>query len=261
MELRETTNNQGSTFGLDNRVALVSGASRGIGREVALSLARSGAHVAALARSPDALADVGAEVEALGRKFLPLEADVTTVEELPGRVTEVIKWGGQLDVLVNAAGSIVRGDPLSLAPMDWDNVFMINARAAYFLCQAVGRQMLAQGGGTITNIASLSGEITTGASAVYSASKAALVQLTRVLAVQWAPSIRVNAVGPGYVRTQLNSDWLDAPENHQFVVNRTPLGRVGETREVADLVVFLASPAASYISGQHMLVDGGWSAQ
>jgi len=246
---------------LEGRVALVSGASRGIGREIALTLARSGADVAGVARSSDALADLGRQIGELGRRFLPVPADVTKVEALPRLVAEIYAWGGRLDALVNAAGTIVRGDPLSITPDDWDDVFAVNTRAAFFLCQAAGRLMLENQGGAIVNVASLAGEITTGASVAYSASKAALAQLTRVLAVRWAPQVRVNAVGPGYVRTSLNSNWLDVPENLGYVLGRTPLARVGEPGDVADLVVFLLSPHASYITGQHILIDGGWSAQ
>lgn len=247
--------------GLAGRVALVSGASRGIGREIALALARSGADVAGLARSADALTDLGAELKHLGRRFMPVPADVTDVEALDGVVAAVAEWGGRLDCLVNAAGMIVRAEPLAITPSDWDEVFAVNTRAAYFLSQAVGRRMLAGDGGSIVNLASLSGQITTGASVVYSASKAALAQMSRVLAVRWAPHVRVNAVGPGYVRTDLNSEWLDVPENLGYVLAHTPLGRPGVPGDVAGLVVFLASPHAAYITGQHLLVDGGWSAQ
>ncbi|MPZ62982.1 MAG: glucose 1-dehydrogenase [Propionibacteriales bacterium] len=243
------------------RVAIVTGASRGIGREIVLALAAAGTDVAGVARSADALAALAADVEGVGRRFLAVPADVAKVDALPGLVSQVRSWGGRLDVLVNAAGTIVRSDPLSITPDDWDEVFAVNARAAFFLCQAAGRQMLTDGGGAIVNVASLAGHITTGASVPYSASKAALAQLSRVLAVRWAPQVRVNAVGPGYVRTDLNAAWLDTPENHGYVLDHTPLGRVGQPADVAELVVFLASPHASYITGQHILIDGGWSAQ
>ncbi|MGH3094950.1 MAG: SDR family NAD(P)-dependent oxidoreductase [Streptosporangiales bacterium] len=246
---------------LDGRVALVSGASRGIGREIAVALARSGADIAGLARSQDALADLGTQVKDLGRRFLAVPADVTEVEALDEVVGAVEEWGGRLDCLVNAAGMMIRAEPLDITPSDWDQVFAVNTRAAYFLSQAVGRRMLAADGGSIINVASLSGQITTGASVVYSASKAALAQMSRVLAVRWAPHVRVNAVGPGYIRTDLNSEWLDVPENLGYVLAHTPLGRAGLPADVAGLVVFLASPHAAYITGQHLLVDGGWSAQ
>jgi NAD(P)-dependent dehydrogenase (short-subunit alcohol dehydrogenase family) len=120
--------------------------------------------------------------------------------------------------------------------------------------------MLAGDGGTVVTIASLAGEVVTRASVVYQASKAALIQMTRALAVRWAPSIRVNAVGPGYIRTSLNGEWLDEEENRRYVLERTPMGRVGAPEDVIGAVLFLASDASAYVTGQHLLVDGGWSA-
>ena len=247
---------------LADTVVLVSGASRGIGRDIARTLARAGANVAGLARSEDELATLRSEIEAAGRRFLPVVADVTEVEAHADIIAKVCTWADRpLDGLVNAAGTIVRGEPLSIAPADWDLVMDVNARAAFFLCQAAGKSMLEGRGGAIVNVASLAGQYATGASVTYSASKAALAQLSRVLAVRWAPTVRVNAVGPGYVRTDLNSSWLDDAENLRYVLQRTPLARLGETSDVSELVAFLLSPRASYITGQHILLDGGWSAQ
>ena len=247
--------------GLEGRRALVTGASRGIGRAVALGLARSGCDVVGAARSRDALAELGAEVEASGRSFLPLEVDLADVDSLPAAVESAWAWHGGLDVLVNVAGVIVRSGPLEVTPADWDAVFGVNVRGTFFLTREVGARMLAAGGGSIVTVSSLAGEVVTRAAVSYQASKAALIQLTRALAVAWAPSVRVNAVAPGYVRTDLNTAWLDEPENRDYVVGRTPLGRVGEPRDVVGAVIFLASPSAAYVTGQNLRVDGGWSAQ
>jgi NAD(P)-dependent dehydrogenase (short-subunit alcohol dehydrogenase family) len=242
------------------RTVLVSGASRGIGRAIALGVAAEGANVIGLARTEAALEELGSEVREKGVEFhsLPTDlADAAGLDDVIGRA-----WARYpVDVLVNAAGMIVRATPLEIDPDSWDQVFAINTRGAFFLSQAVGRRMLEASGGSIVNIASVAGEVTTGASVPYSASKAALIHMTRVLAINWAPSIRVNAVGPAYIRTNLNEEWLGKPENERFVLDRTPLGRVGEPRDVVGSVAFLASDDSAYITGHHLLVDGGWTAQ
>jgi gluconate 5-dehydrogenase len=247
--------------GLEGRRALVTGASRGIGRAVALGLAESGCDVVGAARSGDALAALGVEVEAIGRSFLPLELDLADVESLPAAAERAWAWRGGLDVLVNVAGVIVRSGPLEVTPADWDAVFDVNVRGTFFLTREVGARMLAAGEGSVVTVSSLAGEVVTRAAVSYQASKAALIQLTRALAVAWAPSVRVNAVAPGYVRTDLNTAWLDEQENRDYVVGRTPLGRVGEPRDVVGAVIFLASASAAYVTGQNLRVDGGWSAQ
>ena len=246
---------------LDGAVALVTGASRGIGRAAALALAEAGCDVVGLARGEADLESLGKEVATAGRSFLPLPADLTEVERLPEVVAAAWGWRGGLDVLVNVAGIIVRTEPPTITPEAWDRTFAVNVRGPYFLTQEVGARMLAGRGGSVVNVASLAGEVVTRAAVPYQASKAALIQLTRALAVRWAPRVRVNAVGPGYIRTSLNAAWLDDPGNRAYVEGRTPLGRVGQVEDVAGAVVFLASPAAAYVTGQHLLIDGGWSAQ
>jgi NAD(P)-dependent dehydrogenase (short-subunit alcohol dehydrogenase family) len=246
---------------LSGRTALVSGASRGIGRAIALGLARAGADVAGLARSEDALAELGGEVEGLGGAFLPVPADVDDVGEIVDAVERASDWRGGLSILVNAAGVIVRNDPPGVSPEEFDAVFNTNVRGTFFLTQAAGQRMLEGDGGSIVTVASLAGEVVTGAPVTYQASKAALIQLTKALAVRWAPKVRVNAVGPGYIRTSLNSAWLDDEANLRYVHDHTPLGRVGTPEDVVGAVVFLSSPAASYITAQHVMIDGGWGAQ
>lgn len=246
---------------LEGTVAAVSGASRGIGRAVAVGMAKAGADVVGIARGTEALAGLGEEVESIGRDFLALPVDLSDVNSLAAAADKAWAWKGGVASLVNAAGTMVRREVLDVVATEWDDVFNVNVRGAFFLTQGLARKMLEAGGGSVVNVASVAGEVTTGASAPYSASKAALIQLTRVLAVRLAPAVRVNAVGPAYVRTALSSAWLDAGGNLQWVVDRTPLGRVGEPSDVTGAVVFLSSPAASYITGQHLLIDGGWTAQ
>jgi NAD(P)-dependent dehydrogenase (short-subunit alcohol dehydrogenase family) len=243
---------------LEGTRALVSGASRGIGRAIALGLADAGYDVVGVARSGDALADLGVEIEAKGRAFLPLELDLVSVDAIPEAVGRAWEWRDGIDVLVNAAGIIIRTSPLEVTPAEWDDVFDTNVRGTYFLTQAVGARML-DAGGSIVSITSLAGEVVTQAALSYQASKAALIQMTRALAAHWAPSIRVNAVAPGYIRTDLNARWLEVEENRSYVEGKTPLARVGIPTDVVGVVVFLASPAAAYITGQNLRVDGGWS--
>ncbi len=246
---------------LSGSVALVSGASRGIGMAVAVAMAEAGADVVGVARSERSLERVAKSVTACGRAFVPVVADLSRLEtvELAVRAAEGFK--GRIDCLVNAAGAMVRKELLDVSPLEWDELFSVNVRGTFFLSQAVARGMLTRRGGSIVNITSVAGEVVTGASAPYSASKAAVIQLTRVLAVRLAPTVRVNAVGPAYVRTDLNSAWLDADGNLDWVLDRTPLGRVGSPEDVTGAVVFLSSPAAAYVTGQHLLVYGGWTAQ
>jgi gluconate 5-dehydrogenase len=246
---------------LTGSTALVTGASRGIGRAIALGLAEAGAEVAGLARTKEALDDLGAEIRALDRGFLAIPADVSDVESIGKAADAALAWKGRLDVLVNAAGTIVRTDPPNVTPEAWDAVFGTNVRGTFFLTQAIGSRMFDAGAGSVVNIASIAGEVVTRASVAYQASKAAVLQMTRALAVRWAPHVRVNAVGPGYIRTTLNEAWLDQEENRAYVEARTPLGRVGIPHDVAGIVIYLASPAAAFITGQHVRVDGGWSAQ
>lgn len=243
---------------LTGSTAVVTGSSRGIGRGIAITLARAGADLVAVARTEHDLDQLGEEVRGLGLRFLPLVADLSSPEAPAEVATRVLDEMGAPNVLVNAAGTIVRVDPPDIEPAQIDTVFAVNVRAPLLLSQTLASAMLEAGGGSIVNITSLAAEVVTRASVVYQASKAAVVQMTRALAMRWAPEIRVNAVGPGYVETDLNRDWLSRSENRSYVVDQTALGRLGEIQDVANVVAFLVSPLSSYMTGQHIIVDGGW---
>jgi NAD(P)-dependent dehydrogenase (short-subunit alcohol dehydrogenase family) len=239
---------------------MVTGASRGIGRAIALRLAQGGSNVIGVSRDGRALAELGVEVEARGRQFIAIEADLSDGSELSEAVESAWAWRGSVDVLVNAAGVLIRKPEVETSVAEWDQTIAINVRAPFLLIRDVGQRMYDAGRGAIVNVTSIAGERVTGAPAPYQASKAALIQLTRFFAVKLAPHVRVNAVGPGYVRTELSADWLANRENEMWVESRTPLGRIAIPGDIAAPVAFLASDEARYITGQHLLVDGGWSA-
>jgi NAD(P)-dependent dehydrogenase (short-subunit alcohol dehydrogenase family) len=252
-------------------VAMVTGASRGIGRAIAVGLAAEGFDVVAVARDGAMLDEVGALIEDRGRRYMPLALDLGTVDGPATAAERAWTWSTDLTVLVNVAGLVVGDRAGSVPPHSlpepvpsnddsaWDRTIALNLRAPQILMETLGRRMFDTGKGAIVNVASLAGAIVTRAPAPYQASKAALIQLTRYYAVHLAPKVRVNAVGPGYVRTDLNRTWLSVPENEEWVLSKTPLARVGLPEDVVGPVVFLATDRSSYVTGQHMLVDGGWS--
>jgi 3-oxoacyl-[acyl-carrier protein] reductase len=244
---------------LTGRRALVVGASRGIGRAVAVALAHAGADVVGAARSEEGLRAAGDDVRGLGRGFLPVACDIADVAAARDLVREAHEWGGRLDVLVNVAGIVGETVPPDVTQEDWDAVLAVNLRGAFFLAQEAGQRMLTGHGGAIVNIASVAGELSTGPQLPYQISKAGMLQLTRGLAHLWAPKVRVNSVSPGFVLTEMNEAWLADQANRAWVEERTLLGRLGAPSEVAAAVAFLASPAAAYVTGENFRIDGGWS--
>jgi 2-dehydro-3-deoxy-D-gluconate 5-dehydrogenase len=248
----------GTTMDLSSQKALVVGAGRGIGRAIAERFAAAGADVIGVDLSLDRLEAVGEAVRGLGRDFHPIAQDIAEIEKLAGVVDEAFQWGKRLDILVNNAAVIGQTFPPDVTPEDWEALFAVNLRAPFFLSQEAAKRMLAGGGGSIINIATVAAEVTASAQVPYEATKAGMLQMTRGLASVWAPTVRVNAVSPSFVQTELNASWLGDPAVSGWALGRTPLGRFGTVEEIASTVLFLASSAASYVTGENLHVDGGF---
>lgn len=250
-------------FRLDGKVALVTGASRGLGQAMAVGLAEAGADIAGLDRTPDC-AETCEKVEALGRRFTGISCDLyeTPVSSL-GEVTQgVVNTLGRLDILVNNAGIIRRAPALEFSEDDWDSVIQINQKALFFLSQAAARVMVQGDGGKIINIASMlsyQGGILVPS---YTAAKSAVMGLTRALANEWASlGINVNAIAPGYMATENTAPLRADEKRNAAILERIPAGRWGTPDDLKGIVVFLASAASDYMNAAIVPVDGGWLAR
>jgi NAD(P)-dependent dehydrogenase (short-subunit alcohol dehydrogenase family) len=250
-------------FDVAGQAALVTGAARGLGRSIALALAAAGADVALGLRDATADAGVVAEVEKLGRRALPLQLDVSRMDQIGPAVDAVVERFGRLDILVNNAGVAPENPAEDVREEDFDQTLAVNLKGTFFTSQAAGRVMIRQGYGRIVNVGSQAGSIALPGESVYCMTKAAIAHLTKCLAVEWGPhGITVNAVAPTFIRTPGTEPALADPAFRADVVERiAALHRIGEPVEVAGVVVFLASPAASLITGETVLIDGGWTAR
>ena len=250
------------TFALDDRVALVTGGNRGIGRGLVDALAAAGATVAVTARSVDDANAVAARVRAAGGSASGHALDVTDIGSIAAAVDEVVARHGRLDVLVANAGLGANHPAEDVTEADWDEMMDVNAKGLFFTAQAAGRVMLAQGSGRIVAMSSQASLVGIRDHAVYCASKGAVNQLVRVLALEWGGrGVTVNAVAPTFVYTPGTAERLDDPDYLEAVVDRIPMGRVGTIADVAGAVVYLASDAAAMVNGIVLPVDGGWTAQ
>ncbi len=246
-------------FSLAGRRALVTGASRGIGRACALAYAEAGADLALVSRSGEALRQVAVQIEALGRRALVLEADLARPESAARVVEATESQLGGLDILLNNAGTTRRAKAEAFSDEDWNFVLELNLQAVFRLCRAAGQRMLERGYGRIINVASLlsfQGGITVPA---YAAAKHAVAGLTRALANEWAGrGLTVNALAPGYVRTEVTAALQADPVRNRQILDRIPQGRWAEPEDMAGAALFLASDAAAYVQGHVLVVDGGW---
>ena len=244
-------------FSLKGKVALFTGGNRGLGKAMAIGLAKAGADVAVVGRTPDQ--DVIDQINACGVRGKFFQFDLEKVEAIPDLVKVVKEEFGHIDILVNNAGVQKRHKAVEFPKADWDFVLNVNMSAVFFLCQEVGRLMLAQGKGKIINIASLlsfQGGITVPA---YAASKGAVAQFTKALSNEWASQgVNVNCIAPGYMDTDMNVALLADPTRSQQIMTRIPAGRWGKPEDMVGAAIYLASDASDYVNGSTITVDGGW---
>jgi NAD(P)-dependent dehydrogenase (short-subunit alcohol dehydrogenase family) len=252
----------GSLFGLEGRTAVVLGGTSGIGQGIARALARAGANVVASSRDSAKIEATAAELEQLGSKTLRCASDVQNIDTLENLCAEVVKTFGRVDVLVVTSGTHSRQPSATMPEADWNRVIDANLTGSFRANQVFGRQMIAQGGGSIINTASLTTFVSFNEVTAYAASKAGVGLLTKSLACEWAPkNVRVNAIAPGVFRTPLNSAALDIPERAQAILSKTPMGRFGKVEELGGAAIYLASDASSFVTGQVFVVDGGFLAK
>jgi NAD(P)-dependent dehydrogenase (short-subunit alcohol dehydrogenase family) len=250
-----------SKLDLDGRAAVVIGGTSGIGRAIAHGLAEAGADVVCSSRRAEQVETTAAEIEAIGRKTLRVSSDVLDKSSLENLLNECVNAFGKVDILVNSAGRTKREPSLDLDDETWNSILETNLTGTLRSCQVFGRHMIGNGYGRIVNIASLSTFVSLFEVAAYSASKAAVASLTKSLAIEWARhGVNVNAIAPGVFRTALNEKLLDETPRGREFLTRTPMGRFGKVEELAGAAVFLASEAASYVTGEVLVVDGGFLA-
>jgi NAD(P)-dependent dehydrogenase (short-subunit alcohol dehydrogenase family) len=249
-------------FSLAGKKALVTGASRGIGQIIAVALARAGADVALTARTEAGLAETGREIRGHGRQAVEIPADLTNRDAAMDSVRIALEELGQLDIVVNNAGGSRFVTPfLDMRQSGWDKVLRLNLDSTMWICQAAGAHMTARGTGSVINVASVAGLAGAPFLAPYGAAKAAVVALTKTLAVEWGRSgVRINALCPGWTATDLNRVMWDAPDGGAATIANVPMGRWGKAEEMAGPAVFLASDAASFMTGQVLVIDGGQTA-
>lgn len=249
-------------FDLTNKVAIVTGGNRGLGKTMALALARAGADVVIIGRDEEKNEETVSEILKMGRKAFSFSIDLINVNAIQKMMDEVGNIFGKVDILVNNAGISQTKFALDVTEEEWDRVIDLNVKSLFFCSQAAAKKMKEQGYGKIINIASVAGAVGDIGISPYTASKAAVINLTKSLALEWARyGIQVNAIGPAYIETDMNRNELRNPKVLDKIVNKTPMKRLGTPEELEGALILLASQSSSFITGQTIFVDGGWLAQ
>lgn len=249
-------------FSLKGKVAVVTGGNRGLGKTFALSLAKMGADVVIVGRDELKNLSVIKEIESYGRRAISLSVDLQDISAIKRMVETVKNEFRKIDILVNNAGVSKTGLALDVEEEEWDKIMDLNVKSLFFCSRAIAKEMKEQKSGKIINIASVVGAVGDIGISPYTASKAAVINLTRSLALEWARfGIQVNAIGPAYIETEMNSEALSNSKVREKIINKTPMGRLGKAEELEGALLLLASDASSYITGQTIFVDGGWLAQ
>ncbi len=247
-----------SLFSLKDRVAIVTGSGRGIGKAIALGLAEAGANVVVLARTATDVEQTAAEIRGLDRKALAVPTDVRSADQIDNMVTASLKEFGCIDILVNNAGASFFSPTLQLSEGGWDALVRENLKTPFLCSKAVAPAMIKQGKGSIVNISSTEGMRSAATCAAYAAAKAGVINLTRSLAVEWAPHhIRVNAICPGFVENPGLPEALEQFPALKARLSRVPLGRMGRQEDIVGAVIYLASDASDYVTGANITIDGG----
>jgi NAD(P)-dependent dehydrogenase (short-subunit alcohol dehydrogenase family) len=247
-------------FGLAGRVAIVTGASKGLGYGTALALAHAGADVVVTSRALERAEPAAAEIQAMGRQALPLALEVRSLDSIEAMVQAALERFDHIDILVNNAGINIPEPALEVSEEHWDRVLDTNLKGLFFCAQRVGRAMVRQGQGKIINVGSQMGFVGGKLRAAYCSSKGGVVQLTKALAIEWSPQgVNVNGVAPTFLRTPFTEPMFEDRDFYEEVVGNILFGRLGEVEDVLGAIVFLASPASDLITGHTILVDGGWT--
>lgn len=250
------------TFSLRNKTAIVTGGNRGLGRSIALALAEAGANLVVVGRDQNRNEVVVQEIKNLGRNAMGFSVDLSRINSIQQFVQNVQESFGTIDILVNNAGVSATNLALDITEEEWDKVMNVNVKSLFFCSQAVAKVMKQQGGGKIINVSSVVGAVGDVGISPYTASKAAVINLTKSLALEWARfGIHVNAIGPAYIATEMNQEELNNEKVRNKIISKTPMKRLGLPEEITGAILLLASDAGSFITGQTIFIDGGWLAQ
>jgi len=248
------------SFGLEDKVAIVTGASQGIGRTLAMALAEAGAHIALISRAQSALEQVASEIDALGRQTLVVPTDIADVSQIHSMVDKVQTHFGKIDILINNAAWTVTADALDVSEEEWDRTIDSSLKSVFFLCQAVAPMMIEQGNGHIVNMGSTFGEVTFKTRSVYATAKAGVHHLTRALANEWsAKGVHVNAIGPCVTETPTRREIFERPGYKEWALGQMlPIGRWAQPEDFIGATLFLCSSLSDMVVGHVLMVDGGW---